>query len=189
MTSLLNSKKMYSKYKYALYGAMISCDDIPGFLPPELQRQHEKKLGMSFDALEQNSLRQRAFEEYNARRARFLLLNDQPKLHLDDMESEPIGLSGQKDIAWIRYLLEGQSVDPKFDMKIWSLESSSRFEQLRLPDEHSQRQRHSTISSARHSGPPYRKTRASPTPRRAARSFAGKVSRPSLIDWDVSHPR
>lgn len=116
---LRQSKKFWASYKYVLSAVFRKCPDLLSFLPEKIQESHKKKLRKDYDTLEKETKTaiEKAGELRDTTISTWLEVPEKSlKIQVFDLV-EPTNFAVT---ANLRYLVEGQDLDPKLHMSSWS---------------------------------------------------------------------
>lgn len=107
----LEKSKVYRPYRYAIYAALLDCDDIETFLPLGTRIAHRRKIGDDFPALVEET-RRILGDELKAMQKKSRVVE---RATAFEASAKYIN-----QVAKLRYILEGQGLDSDYDMREWS---------------------------------------------------------------------
>ncbi len=133
----LTASPAWAVYKYSLVGAFLNCPDYPGFFPDDdgkrVWKKHEENLGISYDKMWVDT--QKVITKENQQRVKiFRDVNDLPDkgVVMEGIRSFMGGYKTEAEVPLVppadcgietklRFLLEGQRIDPALTFRYWSL--------------------------------------------------------------------
>jgi hypothetical protein len=107
-------------YRFALFGALAGCSDMPNFFPEEIAAAHANRLGFGPEALLELTRRSQ-HREAQSRTRLHLLLHPNETLSATAEDTGMFERNRSPSTSNLRYVVEGQSIDPTLDMKHWAL--------------------------------------------------------------------
>jgi len=116
VASQLLSSAAFPPYRFAIYGALLGCD-AQALLPERLAEAHRRRLGMSAAEVRSDTEKRVALD-VDTRWRHFASLQPTPPVPDSPITDDGASLPAA---AALRFMLEGQRLDPELRPGLWSL--------------------------------------------------------------------